>query len=177
MSEAITIENVVLRGNDLKVVWSLWPSVNRANNWRLVPIAVGALVSAFSLSFLTDPTAWDLLTILGPVVIGFYIFLWLTNGVFMGALRRGYEVSPTGAAPCTFRFDDEGMQQSLSVGGCSYRWAAFVDVVESADGFRFWMTPYMAVMLPVRFMDDAQKNALRALLVKVRARGELRGAQ
>jgi hypothetical protein len=177
VAEAITIENVVLRGNDLKAVWSLWPNVNRANNWRLVPIAVGAFVSAFSLSFLIDPTVWDLLKILGPIVVGLYAFLWLTNGWFLRTLQRGYEVSPIGAAPCTFRFDDDGMQQSMSVGGCNYRWAAFVEVVESADGFRFWMTPYMAVMLPTRFMNDAQKDVLRALLAEVRARGELRGAR
>ncbi len=175
MAEPITIENVVLRGDDLNVTRSIWPSVNRANGWRLIPISIGALIATLSLGLLGDPSLWELM-VLGPFVIGLFAFLWLTNGLFMGALKQGYAASPVGAAPCTFRFDQEGMKQSLALGGCDYRWAAFVDVIESDDGFRFWMTPYMAVMLPMRFMDETQKNALRTLLAEVRARGELRGA-
>lgn|GEM_PF-4482251 len=51
MAERVVIENVVLRGDDLNIVFSPWRAVNRANNLRLLPIFAGILVSTMRVAF------------------------------------------------------------------------------------------------------------------------------
>ena len=177
MSDPIVVENVLLRGKDLDFPWSLWRRVNRASNLRLAPIAIGFLGSACALSFMIDPSALDLLLIIGPILIGFYVFLWVTNVVFVGELKRAYAGSPLGVEPCTFTFDDEGVKQTTPYSTSSFLWSGFADVIENEKGFRFWLTPYSAVFLPSRFLNEEQRAALSGLIDRARIRGSIKGAQ
>lgn len=171
----IVIEDVVLRGGDLNIVWSRWKVINRANNLRLLPIAIGFLASSFVLSFLVDPTGLELLGIVGPILLGFWTFLWITNAVLLGAYKKIYASTPIGADPCTFVFDADGMNQSMPRGETAFRWSAFVDVVDDKRGFRFWLTPFTAVFLPARFVDEQKAVELRRLIADARERGDIKG--
>jgi hypothetical protein len=176
MPDPLVIRDVVLRA-DLNFTATPWRSVRRMGNLRLVPIALGFLISSFALSFLIDPTALELVYIVGPIVAGFYVFIWVTNAPFLGSMKRGYENSPIGAGPCTFEFDAEGMRQRMPHGETAFRWSAFVDVIESKDSFRFWMTPYSAIALPVRYLNGEQAEALRALVDEARKSGAFQGVR
>lgn len=175
MTEEVVIENVTLRGDDLNIVLSPWRALNRANNLRLLPILLGFLVSTFALSFLIDPSALEIIAFLGPILLGFWVFIWVTNAVYLGAYKKAYALTPIGSDPCTFTFDADGMRQTMLRGSSSFRWSAFVDVVEDQRGFRFWLTPFMAVFTPSRFIDDASATALRRLIQDARQRGDIKG--
>lgn len=178
MSEVVEVKGVVLRGDDLKVVWSAWPSVNRANNQRLFPVAAGTAASMVAAGFFFQPTLIELLGFLGPLLAGWFAFIWATNKLFMGAYKRGYETSPVGTVACNFTFDTEGMRQDAPpLFSGAFKWASFADVREDSDGFRFWMTPYMAVFLPVRYLDPAQRDALRDMVDGARKDGRIKGLQ
>jgi len=172
----VVIENVVLRGDDLNIVFSPWRAVNRANNLRLLPIFAGILVFSFMASFMIDPTPLEAIMVFAPIALGWLGFVWATNAGFMGAYKKAYVEAPVGAEPCTFTFDDNGMHQAMSRGTSSYRWSAFVEVIDDARGFRLWMTPFMAVFLPSRFVSEPQAAALRDLIQAARERGDLKGA-
>lgn len=175
MADSVVIENVVLRGDDLNVVWSPWRSVNRANNLRLLPIFAGLLVFVFMAGYLFDPTGGEALLLYTPILLGWFGFIWATNAVYIGEYKKRYAAAPVGADPCTFTFDSNGMHQSMPLGTSSYRWSAFVEVVEDARGVRLWMTPFMAVFIPARFMNDAQSAGLRTIVEAARQRGEIKG--
>lgn len=175
MSESRTIQNVLLREGDLNATWSPWRRINRANNLRLLPIVAGVLGSAFAVSAMLDPSFGELVALVGPLFLGWYAFIWLTNVTYMGEYKKAYAATPIGADPCTFVFDANGMRQTLPRGESTFFWSAFVDVVENKDGFRFWMTPYMAVCLPARYLTEHTAIQLRALVQDARERGEIKG--
>jgi hypothetical protein len=94
----------------------------------------------------------------------------------MTAYKKGYAASPVGAGSTTFEFGDFGMRQRLERGECAYQWSAFVEVIEDQHGtFRFWMTPFTAVVLPARYITTDQAVALRDLVEAARARGDIKG--
>lgn len=175
MADKVVIEGVILRGDDLNVVWSPWRSVNRANNLRLVPIALGFIASGGMLGSRLDPGALDTLLIVSPVLIGWLVFIWMTNAVFLGEYKKSYAAAPVGADPCTFTFDANGMHQTMPRGTSSYRWSAFVEIVEDVRGVRLWMTPFMAVFIPACFINEQQAIDLHGLIEAARERAEIRG--
>jgi hypothetical protein len=68
------------------------------------------------------------------------------------------------------------VRQRLERGECAYQWSAFVEVIEDQHGtFRFWMTPFTAVVLPARYVTTDQAVALRDLVEAARSRGDIKG--
>jgi hypothetical protein len=175
VADPVVIENVVLRGDDLKIVWSPWKALNRANNLRLLPIALGLIISGGVLGSRLDPGGADIVWVILPILLGWFAFIWVTNGVFLAGYKRAYALTPVGADPCTFEFDANGMRQVMPRGESSYRWSAFVEVVEDQSGFRLWMTPFTAIFLPSRYLDEARSAALRSLIEAARRRGDIKG--
>jgi hypothetical protein len=175
VSEPVVVKGVVLRGDDLKVTWSAWSSLNRANNQRLFPVALGAVISISAVASLFRPTMLELLLFIAPLSGGALVCIWMTNALYLGAYRKGYENSATGAAPCDFTFDSDGMRQESPHYSSAFKWTAFADVREDAGGFRFWMTPFTAVFLPIRYLSQAEGDALRALIADARANGRIKG--
>lgn len=175
MAISVVIENVVLVGDDLNFVSSPWRSLNRANNLRLVPIALGFLALCFVLSFLIDPSLVELIALLAPLLLGWYGFIWFTNAIYLGGYKKAYVATAVGGEPCTFTFNENGLHQVMPRGVSSFRWSAFVEIVEDARGFRFWMTPFMAIFLPARFIDEANAESLRRLIADARERGDIKG--
>ena len=176
MSQEVVIDGVMLRGDDLNFPQSPWRRVNRGGSLRLLPIALGAFGSAIAISFAIDPTVVELIAIMGPMVAGIYGYLWVTNTAYFGAYKKAYSQTPLGSEPCTFVFDTNGLRQVMPCGESSFRWSAFGDVAESVAGFRFWMTPFMAVFIPARFIEEAKAVELRRLIDAARERGDIKGA-
>jgi hypothetical protein len=79
MAEAIVFENVILRGDDLNWTHSPWRSVTRANNLRLLPIFLGAAGLTVAIGLIGEPTFTEYVTLLAPLLIGWGVFIWLTN--------------------------------------------------------------------------------------------------
>lgn len=176
MAEPVVIEGVVLHGDDLNWTNSPWRRITRANNIRLLPIFVGFAGLGFVLSGIIQPSVAEIVLLLAPVLIGWFVFIWVTNTYYLDAYKNAYAVTPLGRAPTTFTFDVHGLRQKLERGECAYEWSAFVEVVEDQNGtFRFWMTPFMAVVLPARYVSAQQASALRALVAESRERGEIKG--
>jgi hypothetical protein len=85
------IENVVLRGDDLNIVFSPWRAVNRANNLRLLPIFAGILAFSFMASFMIDPTPLEVIMVFAPSLSG---GLALCGRRLYGRLQEGLRRSP-----------------------------------------------------------------------------------
>jgi hypothetical protein len=112
MAEAIVFEDVILRGDDLNWTHSPWRSVTRANNLRLLPIFLGAAGLTVAIGLISEPTFTEYVTLLAPPLIGWGVFIWLTNTHFMTAYKKGYAASPVGAGSTTFEFGDFGRHPS-----------------------------------------------------------------
>lgn len=177
MNPPIVVRNVVLTGDDLNMSRSPWRRLNAANNERLIPIALGFLVSSAAIGSMLDPSLVQLLWFVGPIATGWFLFIWLTNAHFLGAYKSAYQTTPLGSSPCTFTFDDQGLHQTTRLSEHMIKWEAFVEVAANEKGFRFWMTPFMAVFLPSRFLQEGQGGALKDLIASARAQGRIKGLQ
>lgn len=124
---------------------------------------------------LFDGDARQIFSVGGLLVFGWLVFIWLSNGPFMAAYRAAYVQSPLGEAGCDFAFDLEGMKQVGPAYQTSMAWSCFVEVVEDNTGFLLWLTPFSAVKLPIRYLDDVQLSELRALVLAARERGDIKG--
>jgi hypothetical protein len=175
MPGRVVVPDVVLCDADLNWSEAPWPSVSAANQQRLLPIIAGFLVSSAALSFVTEPTLIQLVLMAGPIALGFWGYLWMTGGHYLSSYKKAYQATPTGAAPCQFVFDANGVHQVGPHHESRLDWSAFVEVAESGDGFRFWMTPFMAIVLPMRFVTPPQAEEIRALIIEARADGRIKG--
>lgn len=175
MTDAVMINGVVLEGADLTPVNSPWGSVRRANNRRLIPIALGVVAAIWAIGF----DGGGALSIVGaPLLLlcGWYGFIWLTQ-TYLGAYKKAYALTPTGSAPCDFYFDGWGMKQIGAGFKTEFEWRCLADVTEDRGAFRFWLTPFSAVVLPYRYASEGKDVALRQLIADARARGEIVGVE
>jgi hypothetical protein len=172
----VEVPGVVLSAKDLSFPRSPWGRVARANSQRLLPLAVAGVASAILFGTRLDPGLLDIIAVLGPLVIGWYAFIWMTNSHYVGEYKKAHAQTPTGGAACDFTFDDRGMKQSGLGFQTVFDWKTFVEVTEDNGGYRFWLTPFSAVRLPYRYLDENKRAALDALIKSARERDDIKGA-
>jgi hypothetical protein len=175
MSGGLEIRNVVLRGDDLNFPAVPWRRVRRANNFRLIPLAAALMLSGLAFGSLLNPSILEILAVFGPILIGWLLFVWQANVHYVGEYKKAYAATPSGRIPCTFVFDDRGMKQSAASFETDFRWDTFAEVSDEPSGFRFWLTPFMAVFIPTRFIEPEQEGELRRLILRARERGDIKG--
>lgn len=174
MSTVVRVPGVVLRGADLNFTASPWSAVNRANNLRIFTAGV-AMVAAIVIMGFFDAGSAQIAAVGGVLVFGWLVFIWQSNGPLMDAYRAAYVETPVGRPGCDFEFDEAGMKQSGPGYTVVFAWDMFVEVVDDQTGFMLWMTPFSAVKLPIRFLDDEGVAALRVLIQQARERGLIKG--
>lgn len=86
-----------------------------------------------------------------------------------------YAASPVGAAPLTWRFDAQAIRQDSAAIRADFPWSSVVDVSETPEHFLFLLTPYSTLVLPKRFGDAEQVDALRKLVADARRSGMIMG--
>lgn len=174
MVAVVRVPGVVLRGADLNFAASPWPSINRANNLRIVTIGA-AMIAAILVAGLFDAGSAQIAATGGVLLFCWLVFIWQSNGPMMDAYRAAYVETPIGRAGCDFEFDEAGMKQTGPGYNVVFGWDMFVEVVDDQTGFMLWMTPFSAVKLPIRFLDDENIAALRTLVQQARDRGLIKG--
>ncbi len=86
---------------------------------------------------------------------------------------RAAKRAPVGCVRWRWTISDEGLAFDSPIQSSRTSWRAIKDVQEERDRFVFLMTPALNPILPTRLLSDEQKQALRALVADVRARGVL----
>lgn len=177
MSGRVEISGVVLRGEDFNFTAGPWRRIERANALRVVPILVAGVAAVVLFGMAEDPSARGMVAVFAPLILGWFAFIWQTNAHYMGEYKKAYAESPTGGAPCDFVFDEQGVKQRGLGYETAFTWSAFVDVIETPQSFRFWLSPFSAITLPMRYLNDDQRAALRRLVADARAAGAFPGAR
>lgn len=172
----VEVPGVILDAKDLGFLQSPWARVSRANNQRLLPLAIGGIASSIFLGTRLNPGFLDIVAVLGPILIGWYGLIWMTRSRYLAEYKKAYAETPTGGAACDFIFDDSGMRQVGSGFKTFFEWNTFVEVTEDNNGYRFWLTPFSAVRLPYRYLDEQKRLALDDLIKAARERNDIKGA-
>ncbi|PZO04751.1 MAG: hypothetical protein DCF29_09840 [Alphaproteobacteria bacterium] len=106
-------------------------------------------------------------------LIGSWLLSLIGGSVVRRVVAREMRRSPAGNLPWRWLIDERGLEFDNGLQCNRVDWRAVKAFQEEKDRFLFLVTPAYNPVLPTRLLTDEQKQALRALVADVRARGVL----
>ena len=169
MTVVVEIRGVQPTPKEGRAALKAWPVIRRwANLPMLFFVVMMFATMGLSLHVPSDRMAW--IFVLQLIALYGFVGLSLLVHRKVMALSRA---APLSRQSVDWRIDD----QAVTVSGADFEsrvgWRSVVVVVEEKDRLIFAASPNTNFILPLRVLDAAQAEAVRALVADVRARGVL----